>query len=144
LTKLDEAIAIANANNISIPATWLPGGGNTAAKLKQFMNSMGARMLVGNVRNSAQKATIDWTKVLAYTNEGVTSNFEIYMDDTTWYSSSPHTYEIYGGWGRVDMRIVNMMDPNTPNYWTDSYTQAAPSTSADARLLSDYQFLLLI
>lgn len=140
LTKLDEAIAIANANNISIPETWLPGGGASAANLKKFMNSMGARMLVGNVRNSTQKATIDWTKVLAYTNAGVTSNFEIYMNDTTWYDEL-NTQLIYGGWGRVDMRIVNMMDPNTPAYWTDTYTQAAPSTSADARLSSDYQFL---
>ncbi|MBP6425485.1 MAG: hypothetical protein KA278_07165 [Flavobacterium sp.] len=141
LTKLDEAIAIANANNISFPENWLPGGGGTATKLKQFMNSMGARMLVGNVRNSTQKAAIDWTKVLAYANAGVTSDFEIYMDDTTWYSYAPHTYAIYGGWGRVDMRIINMMDPNTPAYWTDTYTQPNPSTSADARLLTDYQFL---
>lgn len=141
LTKLDEAIAIANANNISFPEAWLPGGGGDAVKLKQFINSMGARMLVGNVRNSAQKAAIDWTKVLAYANNGLNSNFEIYMDDVAWYSLAPHTYAIYGGWGRVDMRIVNMMDPNTPDYWSDTYVQPNPSTSADARLLSDYQFL---
>jgi hypothetical protein len=141
LKKLDEAIAIANANNISFPENWLPGGGGNATKLKAFMNSMGARMLVGNVRNSTQKASIDWAKVLAYANAGVTSNFEIYMDDIIWYSSAPHTYAVYGGWGRVDMRIVNLMDPNTPSYWTDSYTQANPSTSLDSRLLSDYEFL---
>lgn len=141
LTKLDEAIAIANANNIEIPETWLPGGGGTAAKLKQFMNSMGARMLVGNLRNSTQKATADWTKVLAYANAGVTSNFEIYMNDTSWYSLVPQTYPMLPGWGQTDMRIINMMDPNTPNYWTDSYTQPNESTSADARLLSDYEFV---
>lgn len=141
LTKLDEAIAIANANNISFPDTWLPGGGGQAGQLKQFMNSMGARMLVGNVRNKAQKAAIDWNKVLTYTNNGLTSNFEIYMDDVTWYSLVPHTYAIYGGWGRVDMRVVNLMDPNTPAHWEDDYLQPNPSTSADARLLSDYTFL---
>jgi hypothetical protein len=141
LTKLDEAIAIAEANNISLPEAWLPGGGGEATQLKQFMNSMGARMLVDNVRNSEQKASIDWTKVLAYANNGLTSDFEIYMDDQTWYSLVPHTYAIYGGWGRVDMRIINMMDPNTPAHWEDTYTQPNPSSSTDARLESDYQFL---
>jgi hypothetical protein len=141
LKKLDEAIAIANANNISLPESWIPGGGNEASKVKQFMNSMGARMLVGNVRNSTQKAAINWTKVLDYTNNGITSDFEIFMDDVSWWAYGTHYYALTPGWGRVDMRVVNMMDPNTPDYWSDTYLQPNPSTSADARLLSDYTFL---
>jgi len=141
LGKLDEAIAIAKTNNVSVPETWLPGGGNSNASLVAFMNSMGARMLVGNVRNSTQKATINWTKVLDYTNNGLSSNFEIYMDDVTWYDLIPLTYMIYPGWARVDMRIVHLMDPNTPAYWLDSVSTQPRSTSADARLVSDYGYL---
>jgi hypothetical protein len=141
LSKLDEAISIAEANNISVPETWLPGGGGSSSALIGFMNSMGARMLVGNVRNSNQKASIDWNRVLNYTNKGVSSDFEIYMDDVTWYDLIPKTYLIYPGWARVDMRIVNLMDPSTPDYWADGVSFQAESTSADARLTTDYQYL---
>lgn len=141
LGKLDEAIAIATANNVSFPETWLPGGGGSNSSLVAFMNSMGARMLVGNVRNSAQKATIDWNKVLTYTNSGLSSDFEIYMDDVTWYDLIPKTYLIFPGWARVDMRVINLMDPNTIAYWTDNITVMPPSTSPDARLLSDFGYL---
>jgi hypothetical protein len=141
LGKLDEAIAIAKANNVALPETWLPGGGGNNSSLVAFMNSMGARMLVGNVRNSAQKATIDWNKVLTYTNSGLTSDFEIYMDDVTWYDLIPKTYLIFPGWARVDMRVINLMDPSTIAYWTDNITVMPPSTSPDARLLSDFGYL---
>jgi hypothetical protein len=140
LTKLDEAIVIANANNVSFPDNWWPGNGGNATILKQFMNSLGARMLVNNVRNSAQKATIDWTKVLNYTNNGLTTDFKVTMDDVTWYAEAPQTYLLYPGWGRVDMRVINLMDPNTTSYWADGIITLPPATSADARLLTDYQY----
>ncbi len=140
IQKLDDAIAIASSKNITVPDTWLPGGGGANEPFVQFLNSMGARFLVGNVRNSAQKASIPWDKVLAYTNAGLKADFEIYMDDVTWYDLIPKTYLVYPGWGRVDMRIVHMMDPNTTDYWTDE-TTIPESTSDDARLLTDYGYL---
>ncbi|MFQ3305514.1 MAG: hypothetical protein ACI9K4_000574, partial [Polaribacter sp.] len=85
LGKLDQAIAIAKSNNISLSETAIPGGGGSNATLVEFMNSMGARMLVGNLRNGAEKASADWAKVLTYANAGITADFEIYMDDATWY-----------------------------------------------------------
>ena len=39
------------------------------------------------------------------------------------------------------MRIIHLMDPNTPDYWEDSFISLPPSSSPDARLLSDYQYL---
>ncbi len=141
LEKLDDAIALAKANNITVPETWLPGGGGEAGKFLAFLNSMGARMLVGNVRNKAQKGQISWDKVLQYTNNGVTEDFTIFMDDVVWYDLIPKTYLVYPGWGRADMRIVNMMDPNTPDYWPDGEVTLPESTSDDARLASDYEYL---
>jgi hypothetical protein len=141
LGKLDEAIAIAQAEGVSFPETWLPGAGGNNSSLVEFMNSMGARMLVGNLRNSSQKAGVDWNKVKTYSENGLTSNFEIFMDDVTWYDLIPKTYLIYPGWARVDMRVINMMDPNTIAYWTDDIVTVPESTSPDARLLSDYGYL---
>ena len=139
LGKLDEAIAIASANGVTFNETMIPGG--AGANAVKYMNSMGARWLVNNVRNSAQKAMIDWNRVQNYAQNGITSDFEIYMDDSAWYDLIPKTYLVYPGWARVDMRIVNMMDPNTPDYWENGVTIQPESTSDDARLLSDYQYL---
>ena len=141
LDRLDEAIAIADANDFTLPESWIPGVTATNEKMSQFMNSMGARMMVGNLRNSAQKANLDWNKVAQYAGNGLTEDFNILMDDISWYSLIPHTYLVYPGWGRVDMRVVHMMDPNTTDYWTDDITTLPESSSADARLATDYEYL---
>ncbi|MCD6544734.1 MAG: hypothetical protein J7K34_09520 [Flavobacteriaceae bacterium] len=142
LKKLDEAIAIAKAHDVSIPDSWLPGGAGNSTSLLQFMNSMGARMLVNNVRNSSQKASIEWSRVLDYSENGLTTDFEIYMDDVAWYDLIPKTYLIYPGWARVDMRIVAMMaNDGTPDYWEEEVSFQPESTSDDARLLTDYGYL---
>ena len=142
LGKLDEAIAIAKSNNISLSETAIPGGGGSNANLVEFMNSMGARMLVGNLRNGAEKASADWAKVLRYANAGITADFEIYMDDATWYDLVPKTYLVYPGWARTDMRVVNMMDPTQPAYWEDGVIEIPESTDPmDNRLTTDYGFL---
>jgi len=139
LGKLDEAIELASANGITFSEVIIPGG--AGANAVKYMNSLGARWLVGNVRNSTQKTSIDWNRVLTYTQNGITEDFEIYMDDVTWYDLVPKTYLVYPGWGRVDMRVINMMDPNTPAYWQDGVTFQAESTSDDARLVTDYSYL---
>ena len=141
LTKLDEAIALAKNNNISLGDSFIPGGFGANSSLVAFMNSMGARMSVGNARNKTEKAAIDWDKVLTYANNGLSADFEIYMDDVNWFDLIPKTYMVYPGWARVDMRLINMMDSNTPDYWADGVTSIPAATSADARLASDFQFL---
>lgn len=145
LLKLDEAIAIAKTKNVSLPNTWVSGGSaSTNAKLVQFMNSMGARFIVCNVRNSAQKATINWNRVLTYANNGLTSDFDILTDDDTWYTEVPHLYLTYKPWSaRTDMRVVNMMDPSMPDYWTN-FVSLPESTYTlgvvDQRLKTDYEY----
>jgi len=141
LEKLDEAIAIADNNSFTLPEKWIPGVNATSETMSQFMNSMGARMLVGNLRNSAEKSTADWNKVLQYSNNGITSDFDILMDDINWYALLPQTYLVYPGWGRVDMRVINLMDPNTPSYWSNEFDTLPESSSDDARLATDYEYL---
>jgi len=141
LQKLDEAIALAKDKGVEVPDSWLPGGGGANTSFVQFLNSMGARMLVGNVRNKAQKAEIDWDKVIKYTSNGLQADFEIYMDDQSWYDLVPKTYLVYPGWARVDMRVVHMLDPNMPDYWTDDIVSLPEAHSDDARLETDYQYL---
>jgi hypothetical protein len=140
LSKLDEAITIANSG-VGLEQTMIPGADVSAANISKMLNTLGARMLVGNARNLTEKGAINWDKVLNYANNGLTDNFEIYMDDVKWYALIPQTYLVFPGWGRVDMRVVHMLDPNMPDYWSSDITSLPAATSNDARLASDYQYL---
>ncbi len=140
LEKLDEAIAICDSSSFSVPETWFPGSTMTNVELSQLMNSYGARMLTMVSRNGTEKAATDWSKVLDYTNNAIASDFEILHDDTTWYDLLK-TYLVYPGWARIDMYVINKMDPNTPDYWPTGATILDPSTSDDARLESDFEYL---
>ncbi|MFI2741534.1 hypothetical protein ACG2LH_02230 [Zhouia sp. PK063] len=140
LMKLDEAIAIADANSFTLPDSWIPGETYTNTKLSKVMNSFGARMLTMNARNSSDRDATDWNRVLAYANDGVTEDFAPLADDITWYDLVK-TYLIYPGWARIDLYVINMMDTNTPAYWPSGETVLPESTSADARLKTDFEYL---
>lgn len=140
LQKLDEAIAIANSNSFSVPDSWFPGNSMTNIELAQVMNSYGARMLAMNARNSAENSATNWNRVLTYANAGITTDFEILNDDTTWYDAFKY-YLVIQGWARIDLYVINLMDPNTPDYWPTGQVTIPPSTSADARLTLDYEYL---
>jgi hypothetical protein len=142
LGKLDEAIAIEKSSNISLSDTAIPSGGGSSANLVQFMNRVGARMLVGNLRNGTEKAAANWAKVLTYANAGVKNDYEIYMHDATWYDLIPKTDLVYPGWARTGMRVVNIMDPSQPAYWENGVTEIPESTDPiDERLTTDYGYL---
>jgi len=140
LTKLDEAIAIANANTFSVPEAWFKGNSMSNTDFAKLMSSYGARMLSMNARNSADKAATDWNRVLAYANNAVTADWSIAHDDTNWFDLFK-TYLVYPGWARIDLYVINKMDPNTPDYWPAAAVLLPPSTSSDARLASDFQYL---
>lgn len=145
IAKLDQVIAICNANTFTLPTAWIPGMTWTNVELGKLANSMAARLLVYTSRNATENAAIDWAKVKAYAEKGINFDFAPLADDVSWYSLY-QTYSVYGGWGQVDMRVINMMDPVQPAYFPASGSFAAlpnggVAVSADARLLSDFQKL---
>lgn len=140
LQSLDKAIATAKSASFTVPDTYFSVAMSNT-ELVQLMNSYGARMLAMNARNSTEKAATDWTKVKAYASQGVTSDFSIYNDDVNWWDHYL-TYAIYPGWSRIDMRVVNMMDPQMPKMWDDPEITVLPeATSVDARLSTDFGYL---
>ncbi len=82
LESLDEAIAIAQANPtvVKFPmeeATQsIPWFGSDApvtnAQFIQFANTLAARLMVLNARSPAERAALDWNRVLQYTANGIT------------------------------------------------------------------------
>lgn len=83
LDSIDEAIAIAQQTQITFPAypasrSWFGAPeAITSEKFIQYASTMAARLMVLSARNPAQRQAVDWNRVLAYTEDGLTSDFEI-------------------------------------------------------------------
>lgn len=141
LEKLDQAIEIANNNSFSVTSEFINGTTLSNIEWAQFLNTFAARLMVNMPRNATQKAALDWNKILTYANNGIDTDLSIVSDGyETWYSEWV-IYQIYPGWGRVDMRVVNMLDSNTTNYFTETSGLIPESTSLDSRLTSDFEYL---
>lgn len=147
LLCLDNCIALCENNTFTLPSTWVPGLTMTNTALGELANTLAAMLLSYSPRNSTQNAAVDWSKVLAYANKGLTYDFAPLMDDISWYALYP-TYANFSGWGQTDMRIANMMDPEMPSRWVDENTWnvlPAPTTShedgVDDRIFTDFEYL---
>jgi|SRR6218665_160408 len=141
---LDDALALTDGS-FSIPASWLGTAANlSGADFKKIINTLAARILSYLPRNKADLAAVNWAKVKTYADNGITANWNIQMDGTSKWSMSAGRYLVMSGWGRVDMRVVHMMEPSLPEHWEDSPTfphPAQPTTSLDARLKTDFIYL---
>lgn len=146
LKNLDEAIAISNANTFTIPAAWLSTDASMSnVQFARLCNTYAARIMAYLPRNKTQLAAVNWPKVKTYADAGITSDFNVVMDDVKIGDNCAY----YGGqgndtWGRTDMYVVHLMDPAQPAHWDDTPTFPAPPASVnppDKRLLSDYVYL---
>lgn len=141
LESLDKAIAVAENNSFTLDGDFINGTTLSSAEFAQFLNTYAARLMVNMPRNASQANSVDWARVLAYTEKGLTYDLKVTSDGwTTWYSEWA-IMSVYPGWLRVDMRVINLMDPNTIDYWTSSNPTIAPSTSVDNRLATDFEYL---
>jgi hypothetical protein len=87
LRALDEAIQIARANPAVVNYPAYPGsqlwfGSPTPISNDQFIrmaNTLAARLLVLNARTPAERARVNWQRVLSYTANGVTQDFAMQL-----------------------------------------------------------------
>ncbi len=137
LASLQKCIAIARENYFTIPDDWMNGKTYDSDELIQLAYSYMARFLVYKPRNAAENDQTDWQKVLEYANNGITSDFQIYMDNVRWLQWVFHyTYE-RDDWVRVDARIIHMMDSTYP-WRLDGPEDPGEAHSIDARLGTDF------
>lgn len=144
LESFDKCIAICDANNFTLPDSWIPGDSYSNSDLKALASSFAARTIAYLPRNSQQNDAANWAKVLSYANNGVSKNFAPLADDATWYSLY-QTYTVYWGWGRVDMRVANLLDPAYPSTWPSGGFSDLPDyealTPKDKRMKTDFEYL---
>ncbi len=150
IVSLEKAIQLSNTNNFTLPATWIPHGvAFTNANFAKLASSFAARILAYSPRNKAQNDALNWQKVYDFASNGIDFDFAPIADDITWYTLY-HTYANFDGWGQVDMRVVNMMDPRMPKQWPGANGFDVIPTPIgglddpnifDQRIVTDYQNL---
>jgi len=87
VTSLEAAIAIADANSFSFEPLSETGFwfGTPAAvsntQLSGMANTLAARLLVLTARTPAERVAVNWARVLAFTTNGVTEDFEVVLNN---------------------------------------------------------------
>lgn len=149
LKMLDRSIEIASDNYFELPPEWFGGQLMTNIELSQLANAYSARILAYSSRTSSHNATTDWNRVLDYARKGIDRDFAPELGDNYGFRDYYWLYGIYPGWGRVDMRVVNLMDHDYPSHWpldnsswnTPDGMDPGPADPDDARLLTDFEYL---
>lgn len=145
LTKLDEAIALANGNTFTIPTSWMGTPEDlSSADFAEIANSYAAMIAAYSPRNASGASSVDWAQVQAYADAGITSDFSMQGDGWVQWENEVYIYGVYPGWGRTDNRVIHMMADAYPEHWTDdpSFPQPAEVTNPeDQRLLTDFEYL---
>lgn len=148
LKMIDRAIEISDAGYFEIPAEWVGGQVMTNLELSQLANSYAARILAYCPRNLQENLNTDWSMVLEYTNKGIDEDFAPVLGDAYDFYDFYWIYSTYPGWGRVDHRVINLMDHDYPSRWprdgsswnTPDGNDPGPADPHDARLLTDFEY----
>ena len=148
IASLDKCIAVCEANSFDVPYSWLAVDGTSIDQdaLAKIANSYAARILAYAPRNATQNDAVDWQSVYDYASAGLDFDLTILCDANTWWSDY-HIYANYTTWGRTDMRVVHMMDPDMPSTWPDGGFDDLPDppTTYDAaydnRLIDNFEYL---
>ena len=105
-------LAASDNSNFTMPSTWLSGNSFTRTEFLQLIRSIRARVRAGAARNPAERAAVDWTKVIADATTGITSNFVTEVGGSTGWSGAYHVSQSYvtGGWHQAPMYYYGMAD----------------------------------
>jgi hypothetical protein len=120
----------------------LDGGPLTSAKLARIANTMAALTMAYTPRNAAEAAAVNWGQVATYAAKGIGTgtagapfDLSVIGDFSNWYSGFTEIGSSYS-WMRVDMRVINKMDPTQPAKFAGVVVPRGPS--ADARYAKEF------
>ncbi len=143
ISQLEQAIVIFDNNSFTLPSDWINGNAFTNKDMSKLAHSFIARIMVYSARNSEQTDAINWDNVLTHAEKGINSDFYVQGDPGNWTSWYKY-YMARPNWGKVDMRIVNVLDPTIPANWPDGGLSDLPHEgkiiSNDQRVMTDYEY----
>jgi hypothetical protein len=109
IEQLDSAIAIAPGMEPLVAGSWLYVAMN-ATEFQRVANSFAARLMVYSARTPAERAAVDWTKVIARIDAGITADFAPVAVQNV----------LFDDWKRLISRVRDVNRPSDfgrPNYW---------------------------
>ncbi|MEP6990108.1 MAG: hypothetical protein ABJA80_04190 [bacterium] len=118
VAKLDQAIALADANTFTTPAAWTNGRSYSNTQISRIANTIAAMTLAYYPRDAAENATeVDWNKVAAYASKGMSTgapfDFVFVGDGCSQWCHEVLTWFDAIDTGVIHTRIANELDPVT-------------------------------
>jgi hypothetical protein len=112
LQNFDKTIELSTGNTFTLAANFInTPTPYTNVQLARLARTYAANFMVQNARTAAENAQTDWTKVLAYTQDGMTQDYIINLDGANWRNGLQSIAGLNWYW-RADHRIIRLMDPN--------------------------------
>jgi len=148
ISQLEKAIEVFDNNEFVLPSEWINGNAFSNTDMSKLAHSFIARLLVYTPRNAEQTEAVDWESVLYHAERGLTEDFNVEGDgnasDRKWMSWYKY-YMARTSWGKVDMRVLHMLDDTIPANWpedgaVDDLPNEGRISSADLRVQSDFQY----
>ncbi len=113
------------------------------AEFKKYANSMMARIAASEARTSTEAATLNWTQILDWANNGFTSDFYIETAPGEWFNSTIDwgATVLSGGAGYLptDLKVAHLADPSLPQVYPATGI-LPPADSPDARFDQYFQY----
>jgi hypothetical protein len=106
-----QAIDTLNARNIVFPETWIPTRAYTSAELARIGHSYIARWLVYGARTPAERAAVDWNRVISHVDQGVRADYIINLESGNVVSNLFNRIQNAGTFAAwADYRLVGPAD----------------------------------
>ena len=109
IEKLIQCIDLCHTNTFDIPERWWPGNQFNQDDLAALAHAYAARILAGESRLPEDRDTADWTKIKHHAQRGLTEDFSIQCDGSTWYSFL-HGLGSNEGFFRTDYKLIGPAD----------------------------------
>jgi hypothetical protein len=130
IVSLNKAIAAAQGKTWTISSDFTTVDLTlTAPNLIKMANTLAARVIAYNARNTTENQATDWAKVLTYANAGISTGsapFDLTIEGdggNTWFDHLKGYGDLAdGSWVRVDQRIIQeaATDGVQPTEWTST------------------------
>lgn len=117
VAKLKQAIALANANPFTTPASWTNGVAYTNVQISQIANTMAAMTIAYYPRDSTELTGTDWAAVEGFASNGMSSgvpvDFMLVQDGYASWISELMSWFNSMDTGRLHTRVAHLLDPAT-------------------------------
>lgn len=109
LLALDSAEKYASGM-AAIPGGWVAGQGVDQTRWIQIIRSHKARFRAGVARYPSERAGVNWAQVEADAAAGITSDFVINTDPTTWFTGWRNQFAVGTTWSQMTPMLLGMGD----------------------------------